>query len=100
MTVWTFVQPQDETAAAIVPPQTVAWGMQDRRPLNLFVSYRADAKFGKTWNGYVLLVIADSGGGTLICCCCRERVSDRALCETLMHEPKNDRREEKHLVCV
>jgi hypothetical protein len=33
ITVCTFVQPQEETLAGMVPGQTVAWGMQERRPL-------------------------------------------------------------------
>jgi len=33
MTVSMFVQPQEETLAGIVPGQTVAWGMQESRPL-------------------------------------------------------------------
>lgn len=33
MTVWMFVQAQEETLAGIEPGQTVAWGMQDSKPL-------------------------------------------------------------------
>jgi len=36
MTVWMFVQPHEETLAGIVPGQTVACGIQDKRPLWLF----------------------------------------------------------------
>jgi hypothetical protein len=37
MTVRAFVQPQEDTLAGMVPGQTVAWGIHERRPLDLVV---------------------------------------------------------------